>query len=428
MSNVTTSIAAKQATNGAQHSTESSQVFMKDHTVIDLLEILASSKVGLDALTTQVAIFGVLQHAHASATSGDEFGLEYVRAFLSMLKQRTANHAKVMKITLVLQQKLQEKCDRVHSQIRLLSKSPVSTSLSGEGNPAVNMKLRNPVANPVGEQPIRENAISTCRETPRTKFNVVASDESATKRVIHTQVVMAKKNRGAGKISPATGPRILAVKTPTGYVSLPEHKAPGSEQSVAPPNHPLYPNAPPGNLTAGPNVSYAHPPEAHKHLYAGFGVTGQISASTRADIKTPGEDLDWTKITEPNERKRMQNVINGRKYRERRLAEEGKSGRSGDYPGAAGEGSILSTGYGRKRNLHDGVLQTGSLQQSPAVAPLTKRKSFLASAMAKPNKSSQRPQDARPRSPAIVVGDNEMEPMIYHSSDEDSEESWTNAQ
>jgi hypothetical protein len=37
---------------------------MKDHTVLELLEILSSSRSGIDALTTQVAIFGVLQHVN----------------------------------------------------------------------------------------------------------------------------------------------------------------------------------------------------------------------------------------------------------------------------------------------------------------------------------------------------------------------------
>ncbi|KAF2722591.1 hypothetical protein K431DRAFT_311581 [Polychaeton citri CBS 116435] len=85
------------------------------------------------------------------------------------------------------------------------------------------------------------------------------------------------------------------------------------------------------------------PPSAH--LYTGAsanregGGQGQISASTMADIVNyaePGEDLDWTKITEPRERKRLQNIINGRKYRERRLATEGVGGSGGNYRGAEG--------------------------------------------------------------------------------------------
>lgn len=92
------------------------------------------------------------------------------------------------------------------------------------------------------------------------------------------------------------------------------------------------------------------------HLYTGASSTnqGQISASTMADIinyAEPGEDLDWTKVTEPRERKRLQNIINGRKYRERRLAAEGQGGSGGNYPGAAGVGSQLSWGYGKRQSL-----------------------------------------------------------------------------
>ena len=73
----------------------------------------------------------------------------------------------------------------------------------------------------------------------------------------------------------------------------------------------------------------------------------------------PGEDLDWTKVTEPRERKRLQNIINGRKYRERRLAAEGQGGSGGNYPGASGVGSYLSAGYGQRQSAQS-AQQTSS--------------------------------------------------------------------
>lgn len=48
---------------------------MVEQSLSALLEILSSSSVGMDALTSQVAIFGVLQNAHACATTGGELGL-----------------------------------------------------------------------------------------------------------------------------------------------------------------------------------------------------------------------------------------------------------------------------------------------------------------------------------------------------------------
>ena len=107
------------------------------------------------------------------------------------------------------------------------------------------------------------------------------------------------------------------------------------------------------------------PPRMHQqdipssaHMYTGASIAsggqGQISASTMADIinyAEPGEDLDWTKVTEPRERKRLQNIINGRKYRERRLAAEGHGGSGGNYPGASGVGSFMSQGYGQRQSL-----------------------------------------------------------------------------
>ena len=49
-----------------------------------------------------------------------------------------------------------------------------------------------------------------------------------------------------------------------------------------------------------------------------------------------GEDLDWTKVTDPRERKRLQNIINGRKYRERRLAAEAAAGGNPSQVGVVG--------------------------------------------------------------------------------------------
>ncbi|KAF2161787.1 hypothetical protein M409DRAFT_27844 [Zasmidium cellare ATCC 36951] len=107
-------------------------------------------------------------------------------------------------------------------------------------------------------------------------------------------------------------------------------------------------------------------PSSHLYTGASSGGQGQISASTMADIinyAEPGEDLDWTKITEPRERKRLQNIINGRKYRERRLAAEGHGGSGGNYPGAAGVGSYLSQGYGQRQSLQAQSSGLGSSQK-----------------------------------------------------------------
>lgn len=113
-------------------------------------------------------------------------------------------------------------------------------------------------------------------------------------------------------------------------------------------------------------------PASHLYTGASAGGQGQISASTMADIVNyaePGEDLDWTKITEPRERKRLQNIINGRKYRERRLAAEGHGGSGGNYPGAAGVGSFLSQGYGQRQSLRKSEAATASTPPRAQAAP-----------------------------------------------------------
>lgn len=72
------------------------------------------------------------------------------------------------------------------------------------------------------------------------------------------------------------------------------------------------------------------------------------------DYAIEGEDLDWTKVTDPRERKRLQNIINGRKYRERRLAAEAEQqvlGPDGSLMAGGGDygspgGSMGPDGYG----------------------------------------------------------------------------------
>jgi hypothetical protein len=182
---------------------------MKDHTVLELLEILSSSRIGIDALTTRVAIFGVLQHAHASVTEGDEFGIEYVRAFLAQLKQRTAEHRKVLKISLVLQQKLQEKSDRIQSQIRSLGTLSSLTSPSLESRPAA----QDPTARPVREQSTHKNGLSLQQEILGIEPGAPVPNEPAAKRPVNPQIPMVKTHSGKTKISPANQQEVQSPTT-----------------------------------------------------------------------------------------------------------------------------------------------------------------------------------------------------------------------
>ena len=77
------------------------------------------------------------------------------------------------------------------------------------------------------------------------------------------------------------------------------------------------------------------------------------------DYAIEGEDLDWTKVTDPRERKRLQNIINGRKYRERRMAgEAAEAAARGQLPahsgGPAGSGQGQGQGIGNANGQGNG--------------------------------------------------------------------------
>ncbi|PNS19870.1 hypothetical protein CAC42_7837 [Sphaceloma murrayae] len=106
-----------------------------------------------------------------------------------------------------------------------------------------------------------------------------------------------------------------------------------------------------------PNPARAHSQTFFRHSNSFTGaaptnLTEQYAATLRGggpqmfqDYAIEGEDLDWTKVTDARERKRLQNIINGRKYRERRLAQEGQSAEGSPAPSGAGGSGVTYTGY-----------------------------------------------------------------------------------
>ncbi|GAB7350838.1 hypothetical protein MBLNU459_g1370t1 [Dothideomycetes sp. NU459] len=113
------------------------------------------------------------------------------------------------------------------------------------------------------------------------------------------------------------------------------------------------PPAPPA-LHATPSASTTFIPNPHRASSQSHTFASRADLSALPDVYAAtvrgggprmfeeyaieGEDLDWTKVTDPRERKRLQNIINGRKYRERRLAAEGST------PGAPGSAAGLGGG------------------------------------------------------------------------------------
>ena len=130
-----------------------------------------------------------------------------------------------------------------------------------------------------------------------------------------------------------------------------------------------------------PDVRRAHTQTFYRHSDAFQGartplnLPEQYAATVRGggpsmfeDYAIEGEDLDWTKITDPRERKRLQNIINGRKYRERRLAQEA-AGMSGSLTpgreGSAGAMAMPSPAMGSGQM----PMSSGQTQTAPGAVP-----------------------------------------------------------
>ncbi|PSK37489.1 hypothetical protein B9Z65_2231 [Elsinoe australis] len=135
----------------------------------------------------------------------------------------------------------------------------------------------------------------------------------------------------------------------------------GSNRPAPPPqraNHTPQPDQFSRSSQFVPNPARAHSQTFFKHSNSFTGappssIPEQYAATVRGggpqmfeDYAVEGEDLDWTKVEDPRERKRLQNIINGRKYRERRLAQEGVSLEGSPVPSAGRGGAVQYSGYG----------------------------------------------------------------------------------
>ncbi|KAG8625993.1 hypothetical protein KVT40_006394 [Elsinoe batatas] len=141
-----------------------------------------------------------------------------------------------------------------------------------------------------------------------------------------------------------------------------------------------------------PNPARAHQQTFFRHSSSFTGQTPsnlpeQYAATVRGggpqmfeDYAVEGEDLDWTKVQDPRERKRLQNIINGRKYRERRLAQEGELGSpgpgggsgsfQGSFPGGAGLTRPETNGAAYTPSPADSARPQGQLNMGVQSAPV----------------------------------------------------------
>ena len=309
---------------------------MVEQSLSGLLEILSSSSVGMDALTSQVAIFGVLQNAHACATTGDELGFEYVRMFIARLAQQTSDQAKLAKVTEVLHKKLKDQILCAFAQAESMSKSLLSTARPPDGKIASDMQSKAPAQQSIVEKSLRTPNVSVRLPNEPRAF------EPAPYKNVQVQVTPAPKPAAKASDTGLSNSQHCKTVKLEGNVK---------EKSVVQNEHVTGSHVPHVNTVKKPNGSHGRP---HNHIYPCTSSDGreEKNAAISADIRNytePGEDLDWTKVSDPTERKRLQGIIGGRKYRERQLAAQGKGGSGGNYPGAAGEGSYISKGYGPQR-------------------------------------------------------------------------------
>lgn len=76
---------------------------------------------------TEHAFNAIMQHAAAAAAPGDEFGILFMRRFISKLADTPINQEWLVGIIGLLQQNLDSLCDRAKSQIQSLGKLPLQT-------------------------------------------------------------------------------------------------------------------------------------------------------------------------------------------------------------------------------------------------------------------------------------------------------------
>ena len=386
---------------------------MVEQSLSGLLEILSSSSVGMDALTSQVAIFGVLQNAHACATTGDELGFEYVRMFIARLAQETSDQAKIAKVTELLHKKLQDQILRAFAQAQAMSKSLLSTARPPDGKTVSDMRSKAPA-----QQVLVEKSLRT-PNMPAGLSNLPRATQPAPYKNVQVQVTPALKT--AAKASEIGSSDFRHSKT----IKLEENV---KEKSVVQDDQVVGAHVPRGNTVERPNGSHGRP---HNHVYPCTSSDGREEKNTAisADIRNhtePGEDLDWTKVSDPTERKRLQGIIGGRKYRERQLAAQGKGGSGGNYPGAAGEGSYLSKGYGPQRPYGYSKSKSPRPFQTIKTPTLSKDQptsasgsTILHNALGKqPGSSAPRMVDSNVPRHGLSATSNGREPVTYHVLDE----------